>query len=221
MDELTSVVEVEESQIIEIVSRSAYLTLLRDKSLYHLRLKSGVDPIKLLNDKIIGKELISNYPSMFDEKLTYERNGDINRFIVTEGKKVKMKIEICVINDPKNGLGKGYKDPEGVYIPTHYSVNGDSILGDQVYDPLVELVGINKVNSVSKKYHENEGAAEIARKLEVSGLNYVEFNEGNANSLREFCCELFYEFFEDNFEFSIVYFNSLKDAEQDTNSRTL
>lgn len=78
--------EINEDYFANIIRQSEYLTLLRDKSLYHIRLDIKVHPSKLLKDKQLANYLIYEYPAKFDEKATYERSGDINRFIVAKGK---------------------------------------------------------------------------------------------------------------------------------------
>lgn len=78
--------EINEDYFANIIRQSEYLTLLKDKTLFHLRLDIAVHPSKLLKDKQLANYLIHEYPTLFDEKATYERTGDMNRFIVAKGK---------------------------------------------------------------------------------------------------------------------------------------
>lgn len=77
---------IDEEYFRSIIQQSEYITLLRDKTLYHLRFDKNVHPSKLLKDKQLANYLIHEYPTLFDEKATYERTGDICRFIVAKGR---------------------------------------------------------------------------------------------------------------------------------------
>lgn len=79
----------DENYFIKVISQSKYLTLLKDRTLYHLRVEKDLDSSKLLNEKQLANYLISEFPFKFDEKLTPRRSGDINRFIVSRGSLVK------------------------------------------------------------------------------------------------------------------------------------
>ena len=123
-----------------------------------------------------------------------------------------IKVQIAVLNDPKEKIGSGFINPEGEYIAIDYKVDQDSVLGDGVHDALSEILDEEQLRHFygDSQYDRHQ---KLNRKLAVEGLSEISADPESADRLKEFCLEYF-DVLNEDLEFEIVYFHSLHDAEQ-------
>lgn len=74
-----------ESFIISAVCQSRNLVLIKDKNILHLRLDPTLSEVDYSNDQKLADYLMKLHPLLFDDNLTSERSGDLNRIFIAKG----------------------------------------------------------------------------------------------------------------------------------------
>lgn len=74
-----------ESFVVSLVSQSRHLLLIKDGSILHLRLDPKLEAEEYARDQKLAEYLLDLYPMLFDENLSSERSGDLNRIFIAQG----------------------------------------------------------------------------------------------------------------------------------------